>query len=476
VKYLRALVIAAIAATANLLLIPGAAAQVVGPTTIPGMTSFYAMAVTPQHIYLSPGPNGTSIAVMDPDGTFHGTIDDIQGPSGMAVQSRILYVAAYGAAEIERYDLTIDPPKKLAPLGTGALLYPHDLVVAGGRLWFTTLCGSLGSQFASMDLDGTHLRATPTNDTVSWSYCADILLSPFAPKVMFLRPVGLSSTTLTEFDITGGRARAIDSTDFGRTGFGGGPIAVMPGGETFVIPFKHGISTFIVRGMSGPAFTYRGDVNAAIATTDRSGGLVAGSVAVGSGIDVQVWRADRAIGIAAFDFPDINDSGVWTNGLEFSADGKFLFLLNGNPSGKVIFNVLDPLAPTTPQSVNPPAPSAAPRPTQAPLPPLAAPTPPPSRTLPFSLLVVPALLGLIVGFVARSKGYSFGLWWLFGSLLFIVALVAILVLRRKEVGSRASISEPFPTTPLAPPPVPAPPTPPTSPATREPMMPPPPKP
>jgi hypothetical protein len=38
------------------------------------------------------------------------------------------------------------------------------------------------------------------------------------------------------------------------------------------------------------------------------------------------------------------------------------------------------------------------------------------------ILIFAALLGLIPAYVAQKKGRSFGLWWLYGALLFIVAL------------------------------------------------------
>ena len=45
-----------------------------------------------------------------------------------------------------------------------------------------------------------------------------------------------------------------------------------------------------------------------------------------------------------------------------------------------------------------------------------------------STLVVAALIGLIPAAVAQSKGRSFGPWWLYGFLLFIVALPHSLML------------------------------------------------
>lgn len=47
-------------------------------------------------------------------------------------------------------------------------------------------------------------------------------------------------------------------------------------------------------------------------------------------------------------------------------------------------------------------------------------------------LVVAAFLGLIPANIARSKGRSFGLWWFYGWMLFIVALVHVLLLPTDE--------------------------------------------
>jgi hypothetical protein len=44
------------------------------------------------------------------------------------------------------------------------------------------------------------------------------------------------------------------------------------------------------------------------------------------------------------------------------------------------------------------------------------------------ILMVAAVIGILPAAIAQSKGYSFGLWWIFGALLFIIALpVAILM-------------------------------------------------
>lgn len=48
------------------------------------------------------------------------------------------------------------------------------------------------------------------------------------------------------------------------------------------------------------------------------------------------------------------------------------------------------------------------------------------------IIIVAALLGLIPAFIAQSRGRSFGLWWIYGFLLFIVALIHSLFITRKD--------------------------------------------
>lgn len=45
------------------------------------------------------------------------------------------------------------------------------------------------------------------------------------------------------------------------------------------------------------------------------------------------------------------------------------------------------------------------------------------------ILIIAALLGLIPAAIAKGKGRSFGLWWFYGAMLFIVALPHALIMR-----------------------------------------------
>ncbi len=58
------------------------------------------------------------------------------------------------------------------------------------------------------------------------------------------------------------------------------------------------------------------------------------------------------------------------------------------------------------------------------------------------LLIIAVLIGLIPAAIARSKGHSFGTWWLFGALLFIVALpMALLLKPNKTAIEQAKITD-----------------------------------
>ncbi|MBQ7146561.1 MAG: SHOCT domain-containing protein [Lachnospiraceae bacterium] len=47
-------------------------------------------------------------------------------------------------------------------------------------------------------------------------------------------------------------------------------------------------------------------------------------------------------------------------------------------------------------------------------------------------LFVAALLGLIPANIAKNKGYSFGLWWFYGWMLFVVAIIHVSLIKDKK--------------------------------------------
>ena len=49
------------------------------------------------------------------------------------------------------------------------------------------------------------------------------------------------------------------------------------------------------------------------------------------------------------------------------------------------------------------------------------------------ILIIAAGLGFIPASIAKRKGYSFGLWWVYGWLLFIVAIIHVSLIPDKNV-------------------------------------------
>ncbi|EFV40439.1 hypothetical protein HMPREF0864_02170 [Enterobacteriaceae bacterium 9_2_54FAA] len=58
-----------------------------------------------------------------------------------------------------------------------------------------------------------------------------------------------------------------------------------------------------------------------------------------------------------------------------------------------------------------------------------------------ALLVLFAAFGLIPAFIAEQKGRSFGLWWFYGFMLFIVALIHSLCLNAIPKEKTAEVLE-----------------------------------
>ena len=58
------------------------------------------------------------------------------------------------------------------------------------------------------------------------------------------------------------------------------------------------------------------------------------------------------------------------------------------------------------------------------------------------ILIVALLIGLIPATIAKGKGRSFGLWWFYGTALFIIALPHSLIMKaNNEAIERQQLSE-----------------------------------
>jgi hypothetical protein len=319
------------------LLIPAPPASAAGAgTVVTGMSSFYALAVTPQHIYLSSGVSGNQVAIMNPDGSQAGAISNIPGASGMVIVDDVLYVAAFGGSKIARFDLTTDPPTALTSFSTYPLASPYDLTYAGGRLWFSSLCEQWGSRVARMPInDGLPVRELSSANG-DWNYCTGIESSPYAPDRILLHNRGVSPQNLYEYDVTKGQRPAlVTSSPWDWGSYNGAPAEPLPGGEEFALAWSGGVGTFRLSDMFGPTGTYSGGSGGSLVSTDRNGGLLAGGSYSGS---VTLWQLGLYSPLRTVSFTGASE--LWANGLGFSASGKRLYAVTGAYDDTVEFRVV----------------------------------------------------------------------------------------------------------------------------------------
>lgn len=285
-------------------------------TVLAGLSSHYAMYVVPDgRIFVSEGFLGSDVAVLNADGVQTGTLTNIPSPAGITAVDSTLYVAAFGASAIYRFDLSTDPPTQLTSLSTSPLASPRDLAHAGGRLWFTSECNQFGSHLGSMALNGSDVQETAISET----YCTKMEWSRWAPDRIFIHNSFLSSQTLVEYDVSSGAAVFVSSDSWPGGSFTGDSLSVTPDGLEFLIPFNLALSSFDIDDMIGPTFTYDGIAHATD-TSQLEGGLVAGTYAT----SVRLWRLGQFERLTAYEL------GAEALAVAFSSDGALLYALSGS--------------------------------------------------------------------------------------------------------------------------------------------------
>jgi hypothetical protein len=252
----------------------------------------------------------------------------------MTIVDRILYVAAYGASKIFRYDLATDPPTKLTLFSTAPLPSPRDLVYAGGKLWFTSGCDRWGSRVGRMPLDdGAPVAELKPTSIADSTYCTAIEHGDAAPNRILLHNTGVSPQNLYEYDVRAGRApRLVSSTSDWQWGsYNGAAVLPLPKTSEFATAWTGGVSTFQLSNMFGPTFTYEGSgFGLGLATTPHEGRLLAASTGGPYSVEIAVWRLDVTDPIRLVDFPDGSQfGGMFADDLAFSPEGSRLFAVSG---------------------------------------------------------------------------------------------------------------------------------------------------
>lgn len=311
--------------------------------TVEGMTTYYAMVTTADFVFLSPGPEGSKIAVMDPTGRQLGSISQVPGAAGLAVVDGILYVAVYSANRIDRFDISTFPPTKLASFSTAPLVEPRDLAYAGGRLVFTSKCGSSSSKVGSMPIDDGAPVTTLSDPGHDWDSCTAIDESPYAPDRIFLRDGHVLSSDLHEYDVSTDVPTFVAAASPGWSDwYSSSPVEPLPGGELVAVPGDVGkIRVFRLADLSGTGDSYDSGGTAALVSTHKNGGLLASAVSGFEKRDITIWRLGDPQAIATYNLPDsAPESRIFTDGLAFSPNGNRLYAVSGYRSGHVVFRTL----------------------------------------------------------------------------------------------------------------------------------------
>lgn len=326
-------------------LLPTQSAGAASKTTALPFSSFSSMVVDSvrQRVFVSSRAN-TEVIQLDFNGNIVASLAGIPNPSGMVLSGSTLYVAAYGGSRIEAWDAAAVPPTRISTYSTAPLTSPNDLVLAGGKLWFTSKCGQWDGKLASMELDGTNVTQHPPDTFAYWTYCPALMSSPQAPDRIFMMASGISPNTLYEYDVATGAPVEVHSDDFGWGNFGWSEIGVMPGGDTFVMGSTAGggIGEYQMDNMFGPIDTYQPLSglyvdSGSVIVTPAAGGRIASSSWDYFNNVVQTWDIGTLTPKQSWVLPE----ELFARGLAFSPDGLSLFAVSGDYYYDTVnFNVL----------------------------------------------------------------------------------------------------------------------------------------
>jgi hypothetical protein len=410
---------------------------------------------------VSAGPQGPGIAVLGFGGSLIRIIEP-KGATGLALADGELYAAAAGSAELDVIDTATLSLRRSIPLG--GWTQPGDLQISNGLPWFFGQPPTYApfALLASVGLDGEqppHAAAGPVGGT-----------SPRfvegAGAGQFLYTFDLSAhAEIRRYQVVGsdvGDQLSQDSSNAPGGNYGSAQSVYVPGRDTILMatgrtappPYETADAVTEVSTQTlSPVMTYPvAPSPEAVAATAGQGGLLAATTWSRSGSPM-IWV-----------FRPGNPTVAWTSSVPgpdqrlipaWPRDGRSLFLVGGHETGPTSsfgFTVVHPFTESSRSSGSGVSGVSG------------------KRSLPAGVLVVSlciaAGLGLLVAFGARSKGYGpLWLWWAFGFLAFLIAVIVILVLPRRPKGmpgARAALVWPSPlaeTSSMGPPPVPPPPLP-----------------
>ena len=323
-----------------------AAGPAFGGTATPlSLTSFGSIAVDDahQHVFVSGGPFGSSIVVLDFDGNLVTTITGEQGANGMAVDASTgtLYVALQNANAISKIDTaTLAETSRFATTGISG---PSRLALAGGRVWFDYNCNGPGG-IGSAALDGSDVTTEGGPD------CVTFATSPGDPDLLAAAVVGRESAYV--WDVSSGNL--VQTASLATPGGADDirDIALTPDASELLVASANPstINSFLLADSSLAHSYATGPYPVAVAVTG-DGAFVAGGAQAASAKDIFIFASDETP-VRSWDVGGSTNL-VSDRGLAFSGDSSRLFAVTRTPTGDRTFRTTaSPTAAPTATSVS----------------------------------------------------------------------------------------------------------------------------
>lgn len=286
------------------------------------------MAVDPvgRHVFVSGGAGNSSIVVLDLDGNVVGTIPNESGASQMAVDTatNTLYVALHDATAISEIDT--QTLTETARFSTAPYADPMDLVIAGGKLWFScyqdsgTNCGGSPGAIVSANLDGTHMQAAISG----WTFATVLAAGGSSDALLAVADTYEEPSAVVVYDVSGTTPRVVSSLPFDKQPAFVKSMAFDPSGENLLLAAgnPYYIESLATSNLLPSGQYPTGPYPDAVAASS-DGNWVAGGINSYGGTDVFVYPTG-----------DTTPDQTWTigdevtdHGLAFSPDGRRLFAL-----------------------------------------------------------------------------------------------------------------------------------------------------
>ncbi|MFE9689849.1 TolB family protein [Micromonospora sp. NPDC005806] len=278
------------------------------------------------------------------DGSNGATITNLPGVAGLtlAADAATLYAAVPDSHVIVGYSTTTYA--ETARITLGDKIYPRDVVVAGGRLWFSYDDGVASGNFGSIDPASSTVTLHSSTGISPYYGAPLIAANPGAPNLIALSEGSRTSGShVAVYDVSTGTEqqiveKSIDGLSYLRD------LALSADGSQVVVGGAGGALQLSSTDLSTVG-SYLNTVGYAVDTAPDGRVAVATRTDIGTP-DLYTYDAGSTTALQAFDMPGsmlVNHPGpdqVMANGIVWQPDGRRLFVVTDN-NGLIGFRALN---------------------------------------------------------------------------------------------------------------------------------------